>query len=92
MNKFINWLVFSSANKTKIAASVKGFAITFLPLLILVLRYFGLDNPELGSLPEQLESFVVVVFGAIGGAITAFGLARKIIISFRKPIGTGFFE
>ena len=92
MRKFINWLVVSSKHPEEFALTVKGFAITFLPLLLFILRYFGVDNPELGSLPEQIQSFIILVGGVIGGVVTAWGLIRKIVISFQKPIGVGFFD
>ena len=92
MKKILAWLVLSSRNSEEIALTAKGFAITFLPLLLFILRYFGVDNPELGSLPEQIQSFIILVGGVIGGVVTAWGLIRKIVISFQKPIGVGFFD
>ena len=83
MTKFWNWLSVSSADPTKLATTVKGFLVSFLPLLILALRYFGVETSEVGSLPEQIESLIVVFFGAVGGLLTAFGLLRKIYFTFK---------
>ena len=84
MKSFLNWLIKSSADKEKLALSVKGFLVSFLPLLILALRYFGVETSEVGSLPEQIESLIIVFFGAVGGLLTAFGLLRKIYFTFSK--------
>lgn len=81
MDKFFNWVALSSADPTAVAATVKGILTMFIPLVLIAGRYFGLNAGGIGTLPDQVESFVIFVLGIAGSAIAAAGMARKIYLS-----------
>lgn len=82
MNKFFDWLTTSSANPEATALTVKGLVVTYLPLILVALKFFGHDvQPDVNSLGNQVESLVIVLLGIPGALMTAYGLIRKIILT-----------
>lgn len=83
MNTFWNWLVTSSANPEQTALTVKGLVVSYLPLVLIALKFFGHDiQPDVSSVGSQVESFVILVLGIPGALITAYGIGRKIVLLF----------
>lgn len=77
IDKFWNWLMKSSANPTETALTAKGLVSTLLPIVLMVIH-----NPNLNTLPDDVYSLIVAVFGVISAVMVVFGLARKIYLSF----------
>lgn len=82
MNSFVEWLVKSSKDPAKTALTLKGILVTFLPLVVVALKFFGLEIVDPNALAGQIESFLVLFFGAVGSVMALIGLARKIALSF----------
>lgn len=83
-SKIWNWLVVSSADPSAVALTVKGWVSTIIPVLMIVIH-----NPNLSDLPNEIYAAIVAVFGIISAVTTAYGLIRKIILSFQPPAATG---
>jgi hypothetical protein len=79
-NKFWNWLVVSSEDPTKVAATVKGALGVLVSLLALTIH-----GANFSDLPDQVYTIVVDVFGIISSAIAVAGLIRKFINTFVRP-------
>jgi hypothetical protein len=79
-NKFWNWLVVSSEDPTKVAATVKGALGVLVTLLA-----FSAHGPSFANLPDQVYSIVVDAFGVFSSAIALAGLVSKVINSFSSP-------
>ena len=76
-NKFWNWLVVSSEDPTKVAATVKGAAGVLVSLLA-----FHFHGANFNDLPDEVYTVVVDVLAAFSSAVAALGLLRKIFNSF----------
>lgn len=79
IQKFWNWLVLSSADPTQPALTVKGIVSTIVPILMVFVH-----NPNLNDLPDEVYSVIIALFGMYSAFAVAFGLFRKIYISFTK--------
>jgi len=76
-NKFWNWLIVSSEDPTKVAATVKG-AMGVL-VVLLSLHFHG---ASFADLPDQVYTVVVDAFGVFSSIVALAGLVRKLINSF----------
>lgn len=72
-SKFWNWLVVSSQDPTKVAATVKGIAGTAIALLA-----FTVHGPDFSTVPADVYTIVVDAFGVFSGALATVGLIRKV--------------
>jgi len=72
-------LLGSSSNPEQLALTVKGFALTLIPVVVAIATGFGFT---LNS--EDLVAFVNTLFLIATSCITAFGLARKIYWTVKK--------
>lgn len=76
MQKFWDWLVRSSSNPTEVALTAKGLITTLVPVLMVFVH-----TPNINTLPDDVYSVVVAVFGVISAVMVLFGIARKIYLS-----------
>lgn len=81
-NKFWNWLVVSSEDPTKVAATVKGALGVLISLLA-----FTAHGASFADVPDQVYTIVVDLFATISSAIALAGLVRKLINSFTEKTG-----
>jgi hypothetical protein len=79
-NKFWNWLVVSSEDPTKVAATVKGAIGVLVTLLA-----FGAHGASFADVPDQVYTIVVDAFGVVSSAIALAGLGRKLINTVKPP-------
>jgi hypothetical protein len=76
-SKFWNWLVVSSEDPTKVAATVKGAAGVLVTLLALTIH-----GPDFSSIPSDVYTFVIDAFGVFSAALALVGIGRKIYNTF----------
>lgn len=74
---FLNWLVTSSADPSKLALTVKGLLMAVAPLLILA---FGINDVDYGATVNAIVSLIVGGGGIISAVVTLYGLSRKITL------------
>lgn len=79
-----NWFVRSSADPTKVSATVKGILTLVVPAIIIFAPVVGitLPNVEATELVNDLTAIVFNLWTAFGLAVTTFGLIRKLGITF----------
>lgn len=73
MKKIYDWLVQSSADPAKLSLTVRGF----IPFLLL----FGVDQQVLDEGSSVLVATIVGLGMVASGAVGAYGLVRKILLS-----------
>lgn len=88
MMKILEWLVNSSADKSKLALTVKG-AVTFgLSLAAFLSPVFGwkpnIGDPEIELLVQTIVETIVLTTSAISAVATLYGFLRKIYYSLKK--------
>jgi hypothetical protein len=76
----MNQWFLSSTGSGDLAATIKGLLIALIPLLIIAGQHFHVAITE-----GQIMDIVAAVTGAISAAVTAFGLIRKLVLSFKNP-------
>jgi len=77
MDKFLNWLVFSSENPNNVALTIKGILLMAVPVVIDMLKQFGVQFAEQRAV-DIISSAVIV----ISSLLTLIGLGRKLINTF----------
>lgn len=77
MDKFLNWLVFSSENPNNVALTIKGILLMAAPVVINMLQQFGVQFAEQRAV-DIISSAVIV----ISSLLTLIGLGRKLINTF----------
>lgn len=77
MDKFLNWLVFSSENPNNVALTIKGILLMAVPVVIDMLKQFGVQFAEQRAV-DIISSAVIV----ISSLLTLIGLVRKLINTF----------
>jgi len=77
MDKFLNWLVFSSENPNRVAFTIKGFLLMAVPVVINMLQQFGVKFAEQRAV-DIISSITIV----ISSLLTLYGLGRKLINTF----------
>lgn len=68
-----DFIVYSSADPSKIALTIKG-AIVFVPTLVILLSVFGLNVD-----PNNLTQLILNLSVFASGVVTIFGLGRKLL-------------
>lgn len=86
MNKFIDWLMISSANPNKTALTVKGFLIGIIPIFMLLFNFMGIQigEEQIKETIDGIELLIILVFGIMSLVMTGWGLIRKIYFTFFK--------
>lgn len=77
MDKFLNWLVFSSENPNNVALTIKGILLMAVPVVVNMLQQFGIQFAEQRAV-DIISSAVIV----ISSLLTLIGLVRKLINTF----------
>lgn len=84
--KFINWLIWSSANPAKVSATIKGLGMYLIPILVTVSGLTGLAAPDqegLTAIVDMIATAVTVLGTIIASIVTLVGIIRKIITTWR---------
>lgn len=76
LHKIWDWIIYSSANSEKFSLTLKGL----IPFLVLL--KIG-DVNTLGSMADQIVNAVIFIAQIGTGAITLFGIIRKIVFSIK---------
>ena len=81
MKKFINWLSYSSENANRWSLTIKGLAVTVVPIVIALanLTHVQVDNTQVTALFDGIAAVVSSLGLFIGSVIAVIGFARKII-------------
>ena len=81
MKKFLDWLVFSSENADKWSLTIKGIAVSVVPIVISVsnLAHLQLQSGQLTSLFDGVASIVSALGVLVSSVIVVIGFVRKII-------------
>ena len=79
--KIFQWFVYSSANPTKYALTVKSLLLGVLPVLMMVT---GISGDEANTAVDALSNFVFLILSAVSAMGVIFGFARKVALSFRQ--------
>jgi len=77
MKKLFTWLVYSSENPENFSLTLKGAALTLLPVALLLANQLGLSLDGVNA-----EQFVLSVITVCTTAITLIGAIRKVINTF----------
>ena len=81
---FMQWLVLSSADPTKVALTVKGVVALAVPYLMTYLPMLGVKvSLGFSSLPNDIYSSLYFLFVAVGAASTAYGFIRKVVLTLK---------
>lgn len=75
-NAFINWLVVSSEDPTKVSLTVKGSLIAAIPMLVVLSQMLRLNWSQ-----DQLALIVEGVSTIVSSFLVLFGLLRKLYYS-----------
>lgn len=89
MKKIFEWLVYSSENPENFSLTLKGAALTLLPVALLLANQLGLSLDGVNA-----EQFVLSVITVCTTAITLIGAIRKVIntingtktVAFQVPV------
>lgn len=81
-----NWLILSSANANEYSTTVKGL-VTFAPTIAI---FLGLVNIHvapntIGSVIDQIGTFITAAAAVVAAAVSAWGIVKKI---YRTIVGT----
>jgi len=77
MKKILTWLVYSSENPENFSLTLKGAALTLLPVVLLLANQLGFSLDGVNA-----EQFVLSVITVCTTAITLIGAIRKVINTF----------
>jgi hypothetical protein len=80
MQKFINWLLYSSIDPDQWSLTVKSFGFTLIPIALAISNSVF----QLGLEQSQLADAVTSLATLVGVVLTGFGLVRKIYFTFKK--------
>lgn len=72
------WFVQSSANPEKLALTVRGLLIGLIPVALIVAKTLGVDLAQ-----QDLEDMAILITAILSGAVTLFGLVRKLYFAFK---------
>ena len=78
MNTFINFILFSSANSNKLSLSIKAG----IPFVVAILALFNV-NVDINPIADQLILVLNTLFALVAGAVTLFGLLRKVYLTWK---------
>lgn len=77
MNKFLNWLVFSSENPDNIALTVKGILLLAVPAVLTITSQLGLSVQETNAVEAVSKATTTLAAG-----LTLIGIVRKLVNTF----------
>ncbi len=79
MEKFLQFIVKSSADPSRTSATIKGLLLANVGVLLFVIQYFNLPYTS----DEVVES-IGLFAGFAGAALSAFGMLRKLYFLIGK--------
>lgn len=87
MQKLLQWLIVSSANPSKLSATVKGLLLGVLPVVVYLtgLAHLNVGESDLKALIDGIATVVEVGLGLVSAVVFVIGLVRKI---YRTLTGT----
>lgn len=77
--KSVQWLLYSSANPSKIALTVKSAVVGVIPIIML---FTGVSGDDASGLADTISNIVFLGLSLVSSVGVAYGLLRKIWISF----------
>lgn len=84
MKQFLKWIVTSSANPSKVSATIKGVlgvAVTWLTVIFGFAHIGGAD--QLGSIVDGIIAFVQALAACVSAAVFLIGLIRKLELTMK---------
>lgn len=83
IKKVWQWLVYSSDNADQISTTLKGFGITAIPVIISIsnVAHIAIGGADLTAFYAAIVSIVYYALLVVGGIVTLYGAARKIVLS-----------
>lgn len=78
INKFLAWFVVSSANPNEFSATLKGFLVANIAI---IMYFIHLANLSLTT--EQVVEIIGCASGFVGAVMLGFGLVRKIFYTIK---------
>jgi len=84
-----DFILESSANPEKLSLSVRGVLITLIPLAMVAVRFYGIDNLDETTLTGLIDAIAksVEYLGFFAGSVmTAWGLVRKVLVQIGSAI------
>lgn len=85
MKKLFTWLVYSSENPANFSLTLKGAALTILPVALLLANQLGFSLDGV-----NVEQFVLSVITVCTTGITLIGAIRKVINTFSETKTVAF--
>ena len=85
LNKIDNvfgWVVWSSKDPEKVAATAKGMILYFVTAVISASSFFGYDFGSLQGIVEPVGSIIANGLYMVSGIMMVYGIIRKIYLSF----------
>jgi hypothetical protein len=83
LKKIFQWIVYSSANPTKVSLTLKGAGVTVIGFLVPVIGLThiaigGDPSTVLNSILDSIASIVQVALTLVGAIVGLYGLVRKV--------------
>lgn len=78
MESLLQWLVTSSANPEKVSATIKGFLLAHIGIVIMIFQYLHLPYSH-----DQIISLIGLIVGLFGCALSFFGICRKLYYALK---------
>lgn len=79
MNRFLNWLVASSANPEQFSLTLKGILIANIGVIMFIIHQANLSYTV-----DQITVVISTFTALVGGILTVIGLLRKMYLSLKK--------
>lgn len=84
MQKEYHWLLASSTDPEKLAASIKG-GIGILTTVAILFGYKDLVDPIVNNVgADNAVQIAAAISGIASGVVFLFGIVRKIVVSYQK--------
>jgi len=85
--KFLQWLVQSSADPDKVALTVKGFLGVMISVILAIspLLHLRLEQGQLEMAGNLVVEVLVISLGIVSSLATIWGIVRKFVNLFKKP-------
>lgn len=77
--KIPSWLQ-SSKSPEQVSLTIKGFLLGLVPVIVILTKVFQIDIAEaqINEIIDTLGNTIIVVWTAVSGVITLYGLIRKL--------------
>lgn len=85
MKKLFTWLVYSSENPQNFSLTLKGAALTILPIALLLVNQLGFSLDGVNA-----EQYVLSVITVCTTGITLIGAIRKVVNTFLETKTVAF--